>query len=462
VTSTTSTLGELFAFFGLREDPFHISPNPRFYFSTTIHDSAFAELLTGIQTRQGLLVLTGDAGTGKTTLINQILEWLGANERSSAFVFHTRLEPVELLEFILRDFGIVCASSRKCDLIAALHQWLFERNDAGDSPVVILDESQVLSLSTLDELRLLLNLENDSGKLLQIVLVGQLELEEKLRDPELHQLRQRIMIHSRLTPLGLEETSRYISSRLRIAGSRNSGLFPPDTVMAIHCSSHGIPRIINLLCKEALISAYANQLHMISPEHIYGIASELDFRVNSIVAGAAKFPVTAAPVPPVIDPEVDRHGASWLVAPPPTSSDGVRSEIQSSLGPAAADPNAAEPVDATHSPDGWSSVNDRRAGYLWAWGSRLESLVRFGTEVSASFVRYLFGISTSFVHDFRMLIRRLIAPPTHSVPIGSPGHRPLIRKKAMVFLSHWLREPASPARMRRVSRPARQTSSKRR
>lgn len=461
MTSTTSTLGQLFAFFGLREDPFHISPNPRFYFPTTIHDSALAELLTGIQTRQGLLVLTGDAGTGKTTLINQILEWLGANQRSSAFVFHTRLEPVELLEFILRDFGIVCASSRKCDLIAALHQWLFERNDAGDSPVVILDESQVLSLSTLDELRLLLNLENDRGKLLQIVLVGQLELEEKLRDPELHQLRQRIMIHSRLVPLGLEETSRYISSRLRIAGCRNGGLFPRDTVMAIHSSSHGIPRIINLLCKEALISAYANQSHMISPEHIYGIAAELDFRVNSIAAGAAKFPVTAAPIPSVIDPEVDRHRAYWPVAPPPTSSDGVRSEIQSSLGLAAAHPNAAEPLDATHSTDGRCPVSDRRAGYLWAWGGRFESLVRFGSEVSASFVRYLVGISISFVHDFRLLVRRLTARPTHSVPVASPGHRPFIRKKAIVYLSQWLREPVSPAGMRRVSRPARQTSSKR-
>ena len=461
MTSTTSTLDQLFAFFGLREDPFHISPNPRFYFSTTIHDSAFAELLTGIQTRQGLLVLTGDAGTGKTTLINQILEWLGANQRSSAYVFHTRLEPVELLEFILRDFGIVCSSSRKGDLIAALHQWLFERNDAGDSPVVILDEAQVLSIGTMDELRLLLNLENDSGKLLQIVLVGQLELEEKLRHPELHQLRQRIMIHSRLAPLGLEETSRYISSRLRIAGSQNSGLFPWDTVMAIQSSSHGIPRIVNLLCKEALISAYANQLHKISPEYIYGIASELDFRVNPIVPGASKFPVTAAPALPVIDPEVDRHLAPSVGAPPPTSSDDVRSEIRSSLEPAAAHPNAAKPVGAAHSPDGRSSANDRSAGYLRTRGSLLASLARFGTEISVSFVRYLVGISTSFVHDCRLLIRQLTAPPTLSVPIGSPGHRRFTRKKAIVRLSHWLREPVSPTGMTRVSRPARETSSKR-
>ena len=262
--------------FGLRENPFHVSPDPRFYFPTRAQESALTELLFGAETRQGLMVLTGEAGTGKTTLLNQFLDWLQRRGRSSAYVFHALLEPVELLQFILRDFGVSCSSNHKGEVVDTLYTWLHARNAAGDLPVLILDEAQALPQQALDELRLLLNLETSRGKLLQIILSGQPELDEKLRLPELRQLRQRIMFHSRIFRLTQEETAAYIARRLATAGCADSSLFPPEVVQAIYASSHGIPRVVNLLSEHALISAYAEQQHVISPEMIQRIAVDFD------------------------------------------------------------------------------------------------------------------------------------------------------------------------------------------
>ena len=262
--------------FGLRENPFHVSPDPRFYFPTRAQESALTELLFGVETRQGLMVLTGEAGTGKTTLLNQFLDWLQRRGRSSAYVFHALLEPLELLQFILRDFGVSCSSNHKGDVVDALYSWLRARNAAGDLPVLILDEAQALPKETLDELRLLLNLETPRGKLLQIILSGQPELDEKLRLPALRQLRQRIMFHSRILLFTQEETAAYIARRLATAGRADSSLFPPEVVEAIYASSRGIPRVVNLLSEHALISAYAEQQHVISPEMIRRIAVDFD------------------------------------------------------------------------------------------------------------------------------------------------------------------------------------------
>jgi len=185
--ASSLTFDQFFSFFGLRENPFHVSPDPRFYYSSPGHDKAFSELLYSIQTRQGMTVLTGEAGTGKTTLVNRLLDWLRERNLSSAYVFHSLLRPSDLFEFIARDFGIPCAYSDKGALIDTLHKWLLRRQAAGDTPVIIIDEAQALSTNTLDELRLLLNLETAGGKLLHIVLVGQPELDRKLQR---HQLRQ--------------------------------------------------------------------------------------------------------------------------------------------------------------------------------------------------------------------------------------------------------------------------------
>jgi len=262
--------------FGLRENPFHVSPDPRFYFPTRAQESALTELLFGVETRQGLMVLTGEAGTGKTTLLNQFLDWLQHRGRSSAYVFHALLEPLELLQFILRDFGVSCTSNHKGDVVDALYSWLRARYAAGDLPVLILDEAQALPKETLDELRLLLNLETPRGKLLQIILSGQPELDEKLRLPALRQLRQRIMFHSRILLFTQEETAAYIARRLATAGRADSSLFPPEVVDAIYAYSRGIPRVVNLLSEHALISAYAEQQRIISPEMIRRIAVDFD------------------------------------------------------------------------------------------------------------------------------------------------------------------------------------------
>ena len=160
-------------FVGLREDPFHVSPNPRFYYPTPAHDTALAELMFGIETRRGLLVLTGEAGTGKTSILNQILDWLRQRGRSTAFIFQTRVEPIGLLRLILADFGLPCESKSKSELIRKLHQWLLQRHAVKDLPVLILDEAQALPRQTLDEIRLILNVETSRGKLLQIILSGQ-------------------------------------------------------------------------------------------------------------------------------------------------------------------------------------------------------------------------------------------------------------------------------------------------
>ena len=296
-----------FHFLGLREDPFHVSPDPRFYYSTPGHEAALVELLFGIETRQGFLVLTGEAGTGKTSLLNQIMDWLRRRGRSTAYIFHTHLEPIGLLRFILSDFGLPCQTRSKSELVKTLHRWLLERNAAGDLPVLILDEAQAIPTHTLDELRLLLNLETPRGKLLQIILSGQPELDEKLRLPELRQLRQRIMFHSRLSLLTPHETAAYISNRLAVAGCSDSSLFPDQVIQDIYRSSRGIPRVVNLLCEHALISAYSERQRAVSPEMVRRIAVDFDLLAKPLAvtaaepqtdyAGFARFPAMDEAVP---------------------------------------------------------------------------------------------------------------------------------------------------------------------
>ena len=265
---------DLFDFYGLRENPFHICPDPRFYFWTHGHSTALTELTFGIETRQGVIVLTGEVGTGKTTLLHHFLNWLRARRQSSCYIFHSQLKPVELFELILQDFGVPCNSRRKSDLLATLKQWLVKRHSMGDSPVIILDEAQSISLRTLDRLRMLLNLEIPGSKLLQIVLAGQPELVEKLRRPELRQLRQRIMFRCNLVPLSTEETSGYVRSRLTNSGAKDTAVFSDESLKAVHAYARGIPRVVNLLCEHALLAGYAKKLPVITPEVILRVAAE--------------------------------------------------------------------------------------------------------------------------------------------------------------------------------------------
>jgi general secretion pathway protein A len=266
----------LFNHFGLRENPFHVSPDPRFYFSTSAHDAALAELLFGAETRQGLIVMTGEAGTGKTTVLHHFLNYLQEKRQSSSYVFHSQLKPAELFEFILRDFGVPCDTRNKGDLLNALHQWLIARHTMGDSPVLIIDEAQAISVRTLDQLRLLLNLETPGSKLLTIVLAGQPELEEKLRRPELRQLHQRVMFRCSLLPLSLDETVRYVKSRLVNGGATAAEAFSQESLEAMYVYARGLPRIVNLLCEHSLIAGYAAQVKVITPDIVRRVATDFD------------------------------------------------------------------------------------------------------------------------------------------------------------------------------------------
>jgi len=263
-------------FFGLRENPFNVNPDPRFLVSTRHTEEAFAVLTYGIQARKGFVTLTGEVGTGKTTLLNKLLDWLHQENLATAFVFNSRLNVTQFLDFMMADFGIPCDIKLKSQVLIRLNQWLLERYRAGETAVLIVDEAQNLSPQVLEEIRLLTNLETATEKLLQIVLSGQPELDQKLSQPGLRQLRQRITLRCKTYPLTLEETSSYIHERLRVAGADSQPIFATDAIETLHRYSRGIPRVINMLCEHALISAFVDQKRPVEAPTIDEVAREFD------------------------------------------------------------------------------------------------------------------------------------------------------------------------------------------
>ncbi len=263
-------------FFGLKENPFNVSPDPRYMFLTKEIEEALSGLMYGIQTRKGILTLIGEVGTGKTTLVNRLLYWLNTQRTKSAFLFNSRMNSSQLLDFVLAEFEIACDSRSKSQQLMKLNQWLVDRFRAGEIAVLIIDEAQNLTFPVLEEIRLLTNFETSTQKLLQIVLSGQQELDEKLKLPQLRQLRQRITIRSKTSPLTKEQTHAYINERLRIAGVMTNGepIFSPQTVDTIHLYSLGVPRVVNLLCEHALINAYVEHQRTIQPKIVEDVAHE--------------------------------------------------------------------------------------------------------------------------------------------------------------------------------------------
>src|SRR4030081_1274832 len=262
------------SYFGLRENPFNVNPDPRYLYLTKQIEEALTGLMYGIQTRKGFITLTGEVGTGKTTLVNRLLDWLRQRRTRTTFFFNSRMNTSHLFDFILAEFDIPCETRTKSQQLMKLNQWLLERYRAGETAVLIVDEAQNLSYPVLEEIRMLTNLETSTEKLLQIVLSGQPELEEKLKLPQLRQLRQRIMLRCKTTPLTKEQTHDYIAERLRIAGASGELIFAPKTVETIHLYSLGIPRVVNLLCEHALINAYVEQQRPISPKLVEDVAHE--------------------------------------------------------------------------------------------------------------------------------------------------------------------------------------------
>jgi general secretion pathway protein A len=268
-------------FFGLRANPFNVNPDPRYLFLTRHTEEALACLTYGIQSRKGFVLLTGEVGTGKTTLINKLLEWLRLQQVATAFLFNSRLNVPQFLDYVMTDFGIPIESRSKSQILLRLYNWLLDRYRAGETAVLIVDEAQNLSDEVLEEIRLLTNLETFTEKLLQIVLVGQPELELKLRQPHLRQLRQRLTLRAKTHPLTLDETYAYVAQRLRIAGSNGQPIFQPEAIAAIHRYAGGIPRIVNLLCEHALVSAFVDQQRLVSPGVVEAVARDFDMTGDS-------------------------------------------------------------------------------------------------------------------------------------------------------------------------------------
>jgi general secretion pathway protein A len=273
-------------FFKLQSSPFGTSPDPRFLYMMPHTREALACLEYGISARKGFTVLTGEVGTGKTTLLRRALSSFSGRKVSTAFVFNPRLDVLDFLEFVLTDFGMVPATRTKSGMLLQLNRWLIERFRMEETCVVVVDEAQNLSWELLEEIRLLTNLETSSEKLLQIVLSGQPELEEKLRHPSVRQLRQRVSLWCRTQALTESQTHAYVAERLRIAGASWS-LFSLEALDLIHRASRGIPRIINLLCEHSLIVAYVEQVEQVTATIVEGVAAELELEVQPFMLSSA-------------------------------------------------------------------------------------------------------------------------------------------------------------------------------
>lgn len=271
------------AFYNLKRNPFEITPDPSFLFPTQRHNEALAALYYGVRWRKGFVVLTGQVGTGKTLLLRCLLQLLKqSKDVAYAYLFNSRLSPTEFLQYVVSDFGLPAVGKNKGELLFELCNFVINRGLNKLTTVLIVDEAHHLSTEALEEVRLLTNLETAQHKLLQIVLVGQPELDDKLDSANMTQLKQRIAIRSHLEPLTLEETTGYIERRLQLVGANSHAgvVFPPTTITAVYRHSRGIPRLINTICENALISGYAKQLRSITPKIIDDVAE--DFRLHVV------------------------------------------------------------------------------------------------------------------------------------------------------------------------------------
>jgi type II secretory pathway predicted ATPase ExeA len=262
-------------FFGLPEYPFQIAPDPRFFFFSHAHKEALGYLLHGIEERQGVIALTGEVGTGKTLLCRALLDRLGRNVRT-ALIFNSLMSELDLLRSITEDFGLAPAGASRHALIAQLNAYLLQAFHAGHTAVLIIDEAQNLASPVLEQLRMLSNLETARDKLLQIVLIGQPELRQRLAHPELRQLNQRIAVRYHLRPFTRQETADYVWHRLMVAGARGGVPFSRGAFSATFQLSHGIARKINLLCDRALLAAYVHGSRRIEAKHLRQAWGELE------------------------------------------------------------------------------------------------------------------------------------------------------------------------------------------
>jgi general secretion pathway protein A len=263
-------------FFGFTVKPFELLPDPEFLFPSRSHKRALTYLEFGIRERSGFILLTGEIGSGKTTIISNLLKQKSEDVVVSK-VFNTKVDAVQLLALINEDFGLPVDGRDKVTMLRDLNHFLVRQYAAGKQPVIVIDEAQNLSAGLLEEIRLLSNLESGKAKLLQIILVGQPELRRTLAAESLLQLRQRISVNCQIHPLSREETEQYILHRMERAGNRTAVIFPPDGLDLIAQKSRGIPRLINIICDYLLLTAYAAQTREIYGPMVMEILEDLNF-----------------------------------------------------------------------------------------------------------------------------------------------------------------------------------------
>ena len=262
-------------FYGLRELPFNITPDPRFLFFSNKHQEAYNHLLYGIRERKGFIELTGEVGTGKTTICRKLLEDLGPNYRT-ALILNPCLSGTQLLRAVAMELGVPLRRHERLTILQALNEFVLEQVNRHNDVVVIVDEAQDLSNELLEQLRLLSNLETHNQKLMQIALVGQPELRDKLARPELRPLRQRIAVRYHLSPLNLVETLHYIDRRLGlVAANNNSPRFNKGAVHLVHKYSGGIPRLINVVCDKTLLAGFVAQTQLMTESLVKTAIDEL-------------------------------------------------------------------------------------------------------------------------------------------------------------------------------------------
>jgi general secretion pathway protein A len=327
-------------FYKLRERPFALSPDPDYLYPSRVHREALDYLRYGLESHAGFVVITGEIGSGKTTLLQTLLRGLDSQTTVGRIV-NTMLEPRELLETIMIDFGLEPTSRSKPVMLRDLAQYLVEQRLAGRLILLVIDEAQNLSLAALEELRMLSNLETEKSKLLQIVLVGQPNLRDKLAAPELEQLRQRITVSYHLSPLDAAETSNYINHRLRRAATGAPLEFPRDVTDIIHARSRGVPRVINVICDATLVFGYAEERHQIDSSLMADVLSELEATgvLPPVRPGEDSVAAAEAPKPQPVQVPESAIVAPRIERPQPVAAAAAIEQVERA---AAVAPGAAE------------------------------------------------------------------------------------------------------------------------
>jgi len=262
------------AYFGFKENPFNLSPDPAFFFRSNFHEEALANLIYGVQSRKGFIVLTGEVGTGKTTMLECLRDYLYAQRIEFAFIFNSRVGPDDFFEMLAYDLDLRCGKS-KTEVLYALNEVLLEQASKGRTTVLIVDEAHNLEWEVLEEIRMLGNFENRMGKLLQVILAGQPELDRKLDAPNLRQLKQRIVLRCNLRPFEEADTVEYILSRMETAGLTNQSILPPGVLAEIHVRSQGIPRLVNAICDNLLLTAFASETKVATMDMLEEVSSDM-------------------------------------------------------------------------------------------------------------------------------------------------------------------------------------------